>query len=192
MLDDFQFKYCEKIKFSSSISNTAGHNYCLTLRKRIGKQEEILQKEYKDNIFDFIEFSLMWSLDMDKVVFVQSITDMSTNEVLNNFIQNLSDVFMSPDMQISKKQNNGVVLTLKATIEDNSNPLARIKLKGKSQPKQGGGFFGECDPFFRIKRLSKNYGDMITVYESGVFRNEKNPKFKKILMSQNRLCDGRF
>jgi len=80
-------------------------------------------------------------------------------------------------------------LTLQATLEENPNPIAKIKLKGKSLPKQGG-FFGECDPFFRIKRLSKSYGDVITVYESDVFRNEKNPEFKKIVISTNRLCDG--
>jgi len=94
---------------------------------------------------------------------------------------------MSKNLQIERSLGDkceGVVVSLKAILDKNPNPMAVLKLKGKNLPKKGGfGFIGECDPFFRIKRVNpKNQADKLIIYESKVFRGEKNPKFKKINM----------
>ena len=196
--EEFNYKWTEPLMISAKLHNLNSNHYVLTVQRRVGKFEDSpYELEYKDNVFGEIKQPMIqWSLDMEKTIFQLQIKDIRTGEKLNCYMIQLGELLIKRDMlhewPVGKTGNTKV--TIQCTLEPNPNPMAVIKLKGNNLPKKGGvGFFGECDPFFRIRRPNpKNQAEKQTVYESGVFRNEKNPKFKKINVRLERLCGGIF
>jgi hypothetical protein len=182
-LQEFKYKFLEILNLEVSMENLGSHILELTIRRRIGNEEQVNHKEFTNSTKDKLSMDINWSLAVDKITLVVSIKDKSSGEQLNNYSCSLCDIFLHPKMAMSKVLTNGAKLHLQVKPNQNSYPFVKFRIRGKDLPKQGGwGLMGTCDPFFRIQKTTK-YGKMgtnfETVYESEVFRSEKNPHFKK-------------
>lgn len=132
-----------------------------------------------------IKFSL---LEIDRPFFLTVKSEDA--QVLCNSLQcELQDFFQEGDsMEIEKEIFKGkIMMRISLRLASNTFPYYSLTLFGKDLPLLSG-LFGECDPFFRILKRDKDTKKYECVYESEVYKNNKNPEFQNMVITGERLC----
>ena len=127
-LDEFKSRFREKISITTAISNLQGNVLGVTVRKRIGTEESMVNKEF-NGVEDVLVDHLDYGLSMEKVAFVLTIVDVRKEESIANFILTLHELFINPDFRISKKLKNDCVLTVTCKFDENSYPYIKLAIK---------------------------------------------------------------